>query len=288
MNYSNLYNKLIQNAQTRGYDHNETYHIHHIKPASMCRISQRYKVRDHYVWDIDADTKSNLVMLTPREHYIAHLLLAKLYTQMVLPLALWQQHSKNSKAFSAAMEHISQHQQLLWESQTHNFTGLNNKRVLDGTHNFLLRDDGSSMGRDVQQQRVTNGTHHFQGEHGAALAVRRNKKMLDNGTHASINHKSREKVKATRQIRIDNGDWHTCGVRPWYNNSTKEHSRMIYASANDMYVLWVELRCGSRRLATLLEHEWSSTHDRIVKMFRDGWVPSLDNDWVRFQSSFGE
>jgi hypothetical protein len=62
MNYQNIYNKLIKNGQTRdplvGYKEN-----HHILPRSLG----------------GTDEPSNLVYLTPREHFIAHLLLAKIH-----------------------------------------------------------------------------------------------------------------------------------------------------------------------------------------------------------------
>ena len=61
MNYSKIYSNLIQNAQNRilvGYK--ET---HHIIPRSVG----------------GTDNPTNLVDLTAREHYVAHILLAKIY-----------------------------------------------------------------------------------------------------------------------------------------------------------------------------------------------------------------
>lgn len=62
MNYYNLYNQLISKATARnsvqGYSE-----LHHILPRAYG----------------GTDTKDNLVRLTAREHFIAHLLLAKMY-----------------------------------------------------------------------------------------------------------------------------------------------------------------------------------------------------------------
>jgi hypothetical protein len=62
MNYQNAYNRLVENAKARielsGYKER-----HHILPRSLGGL----------------DTSENLVDLTAREHFIAHLLLAKMY-----------------------------------------------------------------------------------------------------------------------------------------------------------------------------------------------------------------
>lgn len=81
MNYQKHYNALIANAKARtGLAIKER---HHIKPCSTCRFSKRYGERSDFVWNEDADVPSNIVELTPREHYIAHLLLAKSYGDAV-------------------------------------------------------------------------------------------------------------------------------------------------------------------------------------------------------------
>lgn len=78
MNYEKQYTLLIEKAKHRidVLDYSEK---HHIKPASMCRFSKRYGERDDYIWDIDADTNDNIIELSAREHYVAHLLLARIY-----------------------------------------------------------------------------------------------------------------------------------------------------------------------------------------------------------------
>lgn len=63
MNYTTIYNNLIQRAVNRSLDgYRES---HHIIPKCLG----------------GNDTKENLVDLTPEEHYIAHLLLMKIYPE---------------------------------------------------------------------------------------------------------------------------------------------------------------------------------------------------------------
>lgn len=63
MNYQSIYQSLISKAQGRIFDKNEYFESHHIKPRCLG----------------GSDEPSNLVHLTPEEHYVAHQLLVKIY-----------------------------------------------------------------------------------------------------------------------------------------------------------------------------------------------------------------
>jgi len=63
MNYQKIYNSLIAKAQQRKVLDAEYYEKHHIKPRCLG----------------GDDTKDNLVSLTAREHFIAHLCLVKMF-----------------------------------------------------------------------------------------------------------------------------------------------------------------------------------------------------------------
>jgi len=64
LNYQNLYNQLIESRKLRLPDIKQYYENHHILPSSI-RGSNK---------------KENLIALTPKEHFIAHLLLFKFTT----------------------------------------------------------------------------------------------------------------------------------------------------------------------------------------------------------------
>lgn len=69
MNYQKIYDALVEKAKVRGLDksqHEGYFEIHHITPRSVGGTN---------------DT-SNLVMLTGREHFIAHMLLWKIYPKI--------------------------------------------------------------------------------------------------------------------------------------------------------------------------------------------------------------
>ena len=63
MDYSKIYNSIINNGKNRHSDENIYYESHHIIPKCLG----------------GTDKKDNLVFLTAREHFIAHLLLVKMY-----------------------------------------------------------------------------------------------------------------------------------------------------------------------------------------------------------------
>jgi hypothetical protein len=88
--YTNWYINIVTNAQKRGLDRKkikqEIGYIeqHHILPKSFNTI--------------DINNKKNLVMLTPKEHFICHLCLAKMFTGFLknkMIHALWRLKSKN-------------------------------------------------------------------------------------------------------------------------------------------------------------------------------------------------
>lgn len=67
MNYFNIYNSLIKSRKDRSKISGLYYELHHIIPVCMG----------------GSDKKSNLVFLTAKEHYIAHLLLYFIYPENI-------------------------------------------------------------------------------------------------------------------------------------------------------------------------------------------------------------
>lgn len=76
MNYRKVYNQLIANAKAQHID--GYYETHHIVPKA----------------EGGSDDNTNLVKLTARQHYIAHLLLAKIYDDCAMHCALAMMKSK--------------------------------------------------------------------------------------------------------------------------------------------------------------------------------------------------
>lgn len=82
MNYSKIYKQLIDKArrENRDYTSNKVYERHHIIPKCMGGKGKTTQWRTH----------PNIVVLTPREHYLAHVLLCEIYPEVLeLKFALW-------------------------------------------------------------------------------------------------------------------------------------------------------------------------------------------------------
>src|SRR5690606_35961242 len=81
MNYSKIYKSMVENCKTRKVLH-EYYEAHHIVPRCMG----------------GGDNSENIVKFTPREHYIAHRLLSKIYPEVLgLKLAVMFLAGKHKK-----------------------------------------------------------------------------------------------------------------------------------------------------------------------------------------------
>ena len=92
MNYKKVYQNLVESRKaspTLG----EKHYIHHIVPKA----------------EGGSNDESNLVKFTAREHYIAHLLLAKIYDDKAMWCAVQMMRKKNirynSRLFACALEH---------------------------------------------------------------------------------------------------------------------------------------------------------------------------------------
>ncbi len=87
--YGTIYNLLIQNAQSKNRNKKDGYfESHHILPRSMGGTNQ----------------KTNLVLLTAREHYIAHLLLVRCVSddnvyKMIAALARFRKQAQSGRSY---------------------------------------------------------------------------------------------------------------------------------------------------------------------------------------------
>jgi len=94
MTYSKIYNRIVNRAKDRKLDlYTEA---HHVKPKCMG----------------GSDDKTNLVNLTPEEHYICHLLLAKMYPKneglAFAAIMMSGNKKRNNKAYGWLKKNLSE------------------------------------------------------------------------------------------------------------------------------------------------------------------------------------
>ena len=88
MNYQKIYNQIIERAKKEDRVKNKGtyYEAHHIIPKCMEGEGKYYQWNSH----------PNIVLLTPREHFLCHMLLCKIYpNNEKLKYALWSMCNKN-------------------------------------------------------------------------------------------------------------------------------------------------------------------------------------------------
>lgn len=123
MNYKRIYDKIISNAKNRVSNKDNYFEKHHIIPK----------------FDNGVDNKDNLVKLTAREHYIAHLLLLKIY--------------KNGKAyfaFKGMCNWKSPSQRREYKINSHLYSSLKGKYTHD--EETILKIKAANAGKKLSEE----------------------------------------------------------------------------------------------------------------------------------------
>lgn len=74
---------------------------------------------------------------------------------------------------------------------------------------------------------------------------------------------------------------------PPYRNTATSKSRQakdLWALADQAYFVWCAHDCGGIALSTHMGVRRSTSTQTMVKLFRKGWVPNLDSDWIEFKN----
>jgi len=77
--------------------------------------------------------------------------------------------------------------------------------------------------------------------------------------------------------------WEKTGMRSKYDMSWLRPGtrKEIWCRADNYYLTWEEnQRCGTDRMKSLTGHNL----DKLLKKFKKGWIPTLDEDWIRWAS----
>jgi hypothetical protein len=154
--YLNRYIRFIESCRILNEDYTGYTEKHHICPKSLF---PEYKSLSKHSW--------NLVVLTPRQHFIAHHLLWKAYPEMksMSQAFFLMSHTKGNKLDSRTYSRLS-------EENSKNSSESARKRVANGTHNLL----GGEIQRESALKRVSDKTHNL-------LGGEMNRKRIADKTH---------------------------------------------------------------------------------------------------------
>lgn len=248
MNYSKIYKQLIDCKKSRGvYKKDLEFYTekHHIVPKSLG----------------GSDGPYNLVLLTPREHYVAHLLLRKIYPdsiEMKYALILMSDWGKvkTSKSFELLRTEISE----LMVGDKNHFYG--KTHTAENREKMGAARRGKKMSREsIERTRKAN------------QGAKRSPQALINMSKAALAKK----------------------LRPWETsaNKFKPEREQFWALSDFYYNLWKDNgEFGPRRFAKLYNEFYCddfhhAKFNNLIALFRKGWIPSADSEWLSFKEEYG-
>jgi hypothetical protein len=221
MNYQKIYNILVRRGQNRileGYSEK-----HHIVPRCLG----------------GTDEATNLVSLTPEEHYLCHLLLVKI-------------HPNNIRLVKAAMFMVS----------SNNNVKRNNK-----AYGWLKRQYAEYMS-GPNNPSTLNGPW--------------NKGIT--GYNVKVNFSEEFKKQTSDRMKTKNP---CAGVKPWNHPRATDYSKSVWKQAELLYTVWITNNKPSYcKLYTLWNNKCYTNESKVigpymnmVKYFKNGWIPTQDQEW---------
>jgi len=289
MNYKRIYNLIVESASTRGLDKTSLtgyFEAHHIHPRCLGGI----------------DDKSNLVLLTAREHYVAHLLLSKIYPDtsgLQVAVMLMTSNSiklgyrKNSKLYEASRIRVSELFAKKNAPSFKDFTGQRFGRL-------------TVVGLAGWRQRERDGCHESRwlcecdcGNYKEAAG-----KNLQQGSTKSCGCLAKDSypkysrsagIKAKGDYKSGATTWDITGnSRPWKSHHIMKYPHNLdkWMLADYYYSLWKDFCEGESDHVFWRFYKESHNDFEVVKnyfslmvgMFLKGWNPNEDSEWVEFSN----
>lgn len=229
MNYQRIYNNLVKRGQDRVLK--EYSEKHHIIPRCLG----------------GTDEVTNLVSLTPEEHYLCHLLLVKIYPKDIrlVRAAMFMTASnttqkRNNKAYGWLKRQYSDYMR-----------GPNNPQKLNPrsgerhhTFNRTIEFNFTEKGRKVLSEKMMGTKNPISG--------------VKPWNHPRATDYSKSVWKQASELYI-----------VWTENSKPSYSKLYYL---------MNEKCYTSKSKVI------GPYMNMIKYFRNGWVPEEDIEWKEFRA----
>lgn len=277
MNYKKIYDQLVAKAKVRGLDRKSVDYyteIHHIVPKCLG----------------GDNSEENLVMFSAKEHYIAHLILAKLNPEvqgLTYAAFMMSRHSKGSRVY---------------ESLRNAVAGYNSER------NFgRLKTDysGHKIGRLSVKEYIVDfmlGSRRYPkwkcicdcgNVTYVATSYLKKREILSCG--CLLSETSRDKAlgkERTKEVRDKiSAVLKAKNLKPWENYKLSSEQLVKWFQADHLFNFWkANSEPKTANMVSKYNQQFGTNYKRsylkvMVQYFIDGWIPSEDIEWIKFKNS---
>lgn len=258
MNYQRIYDSIIYRARVRKID--GYTELHHVLPRCLG----------------GSDDHSNLVRLTPEEHYLCHLVLLKIYPnehKLVFAARMMcannQNLKRNNKLYGWLRRKYSKEMKLFKNTPEQ-------KLLISKTWKQIYSDHPELREIASKRMKVDNPMK----REGVALKVSNTRRERGNLGRNSTPVSEEEKIALSVRMKANNP---CAGLPPWMNNRATPEALNVWKQADSYYEWWKSNQKGYCAMATAFGYKnWMSAHDNMVTKFKSGWIPKQDPQWLSF------
>jgi hypothetical protein len=278
MNYERHYWLLMRKA--------EREHLARSKNRKAGQYYERHHVFQRAIYGHDKKVNNFTVLLTYREHVVAHW--------------LWYRHwlkekgTLNSRTVQKAAKAF-QSVALMLDAHGHRIRNRRPTRVLKAA-----RELAANISKIQQKSKVASGTHHLlggeiarkmvsEGTHnflGGNIQSKAQKRLVDAGGHQFQNSNFQRK---RAKKRVEEGTHHFLGLKPWQHPRATNATLGLWSLADRIFEQWQLFDYGPKRLKHSLGFNANYSLKPLQNMcryFKDGWKPRDDPDWIFFVDDY--